>query len=162
MGHPRQKKPLNIKKYWPLVSILLFLAIIAASLLWPQVARPLAWTALCLGLGLAIFATLHRDHQPYKQGLIPRRALVRALVIDLSGLLLSTLAAITAASWAGRATAQAVWEISGLLWVMVLVSLAAGPAAGLGAGGLARFLWGRLFRPKRGAMHAPRRARQTS
>jgi hypothetical protein len=93
MSRPKQKKSLNIKKFWPLVSILLFLSIIATPILWPQISRPLAWTALCLGLGLAIYATVHRDHQPYQQGLIPRRALVRALVIDLSGLLLSTAAA---------------------------------------------------------------------
>ncbi len=162
MSRPKMKEPLNIKKFWPLISILLFLSVIAASILWPQTARPLAWTALCLGLGLAIYATFQRDYQPFKQGLIPRRAFVRALVIDLSGLLLSTLAAISAASWAGSAAARAVWEASGLLWAALLICLAAGLAAGLGAGGLVRFLWGRLFRPKRGAMHAPRRARQTS
>ncbi len=149
MSHPKQRKPFSIKKYWPVVSILLFLSIIATSVLWPQISRLLAWTVLCLGLGLAIFATVRRDYQPYKQGLIPRRAFIRTLVIDLVGLLLSTAAAITAASWAGRVTAQEVWEIAGLLWVTLLVSLVAGLAAGLGAGGLARFLWGRLFRPKR-------------
>jgi tellurite resistance protein TehA-like permease len=149
MSHPKQKKPLNIKKYWPVFSIFLLLAIIVTSLLWPQAARPLAWTALCLGLGLAIFATVWRDYQPYKQGLIPRRTFVRALVINLVGLLLSTLAAISAASWAGSAAARAVWEAAGLLWIALLVSLTAGLAAGLGAGRLVRFLWGWLFRPKR-------------
>lgn len=134
MSHPKQKRPFSIKKYWPLVSILLFLSIIATSILWPQISRPLAWTALCLGLSLAIYATVQRDYQPYKQGLIPRRAFVRALVIDLSGLLLSTLAAISAASWAGRVVAQAVWEATVLLWVTLLASLAAGLAAGMGAG----------------------------
>ncbi len=134
MNHPKQKKPLNIKKYWPLVSILLFLSIIASSLLWPLAAPPLAWTALCLGLGLAIYATVRRDYQPYKQGLIPRRTLVRALVIDLSGLLLSPGAAISAACWAGKAAAQAVWEATGLFWLTMLASLAAGLAAGRGPG----------------------------
>jgi len=162
MNHPKQKKPLNIKKYWPLVSILLFLSLIASSLLWPQTAPPLAWTALCLGLGLAIFATVRRDYQPFKQGLIPRRAFVRALVIDLVGLLLSTLAAISAASWAGRAIAQAVWEATDRLWAALLVSLIAGLAAGLAAGGLVRFLWGRLFRPRRETIHASGRAYRTS
>lgn len=150
MSRPKLKKLLNIKKYWPFISLLLFLSIIAASLLWPPAARPLAWTVLCLGLGLAIYATVRRDYQPYKQGLLPRRAFVRVLGIDLSGLLLSTAAAISAASWAGSAAARAVWESAGLLWVALLVSLAAGLAGGMGAGWLARFLWGRIFGPRRG------------
>jgi tellurite resistance protein TehA-like permease len=152
----------NPKRAKLFLSILFLLAIIIFSLLWPQAARPLAWTVLCLGLGLAIFATVRADYQPYKQGLIPRRSFVRSLVIDLVGLLLSTLAAISAASWAGSAAARAVWEAAGLLWVALLVSLTAGLAAGLGAGALVRFLWGRLFRSKRGTAHAHRRARQTA
>ncbi len=155
MSRAKRKKLLNIKKYWPLVSILFLLSIIASSLLWPQAARPLAWTALCLGLGLAIFATVRRDYQPYKQGLIPRRAFVCRLAIDLLGILLTTAAAISAASWAGRAAAQAVWDATALLWVTMLASLAAGLAAGMGAGGLARFLWGWLFRPRRDTRKLP-------
>ena len=146
MSRPRQKTPLNIKKYWPLVSIFLFLTIIASSLLWPPAARPLAWIVLCLGLSLAIFAAVRRDYQPFKQGLIPRRAFVRRLAIDLSGILLTTAAAISAASWAGRATAQAVWDATGLLWVTMLVSLAAGLTGGMGAGGLVRVFM-RMFVP---------------
>ncbi len=82
MSHPKQRKPFSIKKYWPVVSILLFLSIIATSILWPQISRPLAWTVLCLGLGLAIYATVRRDYQPFKQGLVLRRAFVRRLQVD--------------------------------------------------------------------------------
>ncbi len=150
------------KRLWYLFSFLPILFILAASLLWPQAARPLAWTVLCLGLGLVIYATVRRDYQPYKQGLLPRRAFVRALVIDLSGLLLSTAAAISAASWIGRAMAQVVWKTTSLLWVALLVSLAAGLAAGSGAGGLVRFLWSRLFPSKQGTVQSSKRAHQTS
>lgn len=110
---------------------------------------------LCLGLGLATYAIVRRDYRPYKQGLIPRRLFVRRLAVDLTGILLATAAAISAASWAGRVTAQAVWDATGLLWVTLLASPAAGLAAGMGAGGLARFLWGWLFRPGKGANKLP-------
>ncbi len=157
MSHARQKHPLSSKTFRLVFTVLFILALIATSLLWPPAARPLTWTTLCLGLGLAIYATVRRDYQPYKQGLIPRHAFVRALVIDLTGILLTTAVAISAASWVGRVTAQAVWEATGLLWVTLLASLAAGLAAGMGAGGLVRFLWGRSLRPRRGIVHASKK-----
>ncbi|MEW6587046.1 MAG: YitT family protein [Nitrospirota bacterium] len=49
------------KKSWFLLSLLIFLFITATSLLWPQAACPLAWTALCLGLGLAIYDRILHD-----------------------------------------------------------------------------------------------------
>jgi len=90
MSHPKRKKPLNIKKYWPLVSVLLFLSILASSLLWPQAARPLAWTVLCLGLGLAIFATIRRDVQTPRMKPIAHKLAFLAFVEEQIRALLPT------------------------------------------------------------------------
>ncbi len=43
----------------------------ASCILLAYASRPLAWTVLCLGLGLAVYATVRQEYQPYKQGLLP-------------------------------------------------------------------------------------------
>jgi hypothetical protein len=138
---------MHIKRILQFLLPILLLSLLASSLLWPSAARPLAWTALCLGLGLAVYAIVRRDRLPYQQGLIPRKAFVRRLVIDLSGLLLSTIAAIGVAGWAGRMTAQAVWNASSLVWAALLASLAAGLVVGAVVGLLMRRMWQLVTRP---------------
>ena len=91
---------------------------------------------LVLGLGAAVFFTVHKHIPPYKQGQLTRVNFTRNILIDILGLLLT----ISAASYLGGMMGK--WASAYGLWT----GLAVGMVIGFLAAWLVRKTWGRIMR----------------
>lgn len=139
-----------LERLWPILSILLTMAVLASIFVLPGATRLLALTAVLLSAGATILLTVRRHLQAHRQGRLSRRQLAARLAADLPGILLTMSAAIAAGAHVGRLASQwallaaeARWPGWGLA-SGVLVGIVAGLAAGGTAAALIRWLWRRL------------------
>jgi len=98
---------------------------------------------------MAIFLAVRPDWMHYRRRKITYRQLMKVIAINLTGLLLAFGTAILAGRWAGQSVSQLAWDAGWPEWAVIAAGILAGFAAGFAAGLLVRFLWGKLFEPKR-------------
>lgn len=127
-------------KYWPLISIALFLVLLAGLFFWPTQARPISQGILALSILLAVAFTSLKHWEAYQAGRLNRTQLARGLSLELLGLFLTMAVAMLAGSLASNWVAARLGPWPGLLAAL----LAAGLAGFLSALGLRR-LWGILI-----------------
>ena len=143
----------RIEKYWPLISLSLLLAILASLFFWPASIRPLSLIVMGTSLGAVIAFTIRRYVQAHREGKITRQRLVRGILVDVPGILLTMTAAILAGGEAGAYAGQVIgkaaesqragWGVPAGILAGMLVGILAGLIVGL----LARWIWGRLLKP---------------
>ena len=138
----------NLEKSWPIISIVFILAILASLFFFPSITRLLSLIVMCVGLMAIITFTVQRQVQLHHQGKITRQALARNIVVDVTGILVTMAAVILVAGKAGAYVSQAATKAWGVT-AGILLSLAAGLAAGFGVSLLARWGWGKLTKPRR-------------
>ena len=144
-----------LEKYWPLISILLTLALLDCLLFWPSVSPPLALVVVVLSIGMAILFSVQKHVRAYRQGMLDRPALTRNIFVDVFGTLMIIVAALLLVGRvaqvvglaAGRA-AESQWPGTGALLGM-LAGLLAGLPIGIGIALLVQMTWGRLVKHPR-------------
>ncbi len=145
----------TLEKSWPIISILLIIAILASLFFWPSITQPLSLIVMGAGLAAIITFTIQRHVQAHREGKITRQMLARNLVVDVLGILVTMTAVIASTSLstslvAGKAGAY-VGQAAGRAWGVtagVLSSLVAGLVMGFGVSLLVRWGWGKLTKPR--------------
>jgi hypothetical protein len=146
-----------IEKIWPLIIILLILAVLASLFFWPAITPFLSWTVIVLGIALVVTSSVRVQVRSYRQKLITRAALWRNILVEVIGIslaiALSLLMASRAATYAGRVVGAAVEKARPGMGPVagILAGLFAGVAIGLAIGLLVRWIWGSLTKPRRSA-----------
>lgn len=139
-----------IQKFWPFLSLLLLACVIVSLFIWPTITHGLALSALSLSAGIAIFLTVWRNWQAYKQGQLTRVRFATSLTIDIVGLLTVMVAVLFVAGLAGKFFGEMAWKASAAKWpgseqiVGVLAGSISGVAAGFGTGWVMRWVWGKV------------------
>jgi hypothetical protein len=123
------------------------LAIVTSLFFRPIISPVMAWALMLLGLGIVVFFTIQTNYRHYKHGHITRKVFVRKTIIDLTGLLLTTGAAILAGGRAVQIVGLLILRLTNLAWLGVIIGMLAAFAAGFGAGWLVRWLWQKVSRP---------------
>jgi uncharacterized membrane protein YoaK (UPF0700 family) len=76
----------TLEKYWSIISILLLLILIACLLFWPGVSHPLALGMLLVSIVMGITFSVQKHVRAHRKGQLDRPALVRNLVVEISGM----------------------------------------------------------------------------
>ncbi len=90
-----------LQKYFPLVSIVLLIALIASLFFYPSISSRVGIVLLIFGLGMALVFTYQKHIGSYKRGEITRLKFTRNILLDILGLLLTIAAASYIGSFAG-------------------------------------------------------------
>jgi hypothetical protein len=139
-----------LEKFWPIISLLLILALLVSLLFWPAPARSLSEIVLFVGIGMAVFFTIRRNWQAHQQGKITRARFVRSTILDLIGLALTMAAALwlggAAAAFSTRLAGQYAAQRAGASSLAVIAGLLAAVTAGFLAGWLVQHAWESLMK----------------
>lgn len=131
----------TLQNSWPLISILLLVALAAAIILVPSSAGIFIGLMLLLGPGMAIFFIVAREIWAYRAYQIDQAAMIRNIFFEVLGLLLAIALAILLVQVVIGLITSFVGGSSGLVIVMVTAML-----VGLGASWLIKVTWGELIR----------------
>ncbi|MGB7538827.1 MAG: hypothetical protein WBM17_09825 [Anaerolineales bacterium] len=143
----------SLEKYWPSISTVLLLSALVTLFLWPTIAKPIIWTVIILGIGVAVVLTVNRQYRKNLENRYGRAQMVKNIGIDAIGVILTIgcpiyLASLVA-SWIVPAIVQAV-ESSKQGWgtpVGILSGLLVGAVVGFAVGLIVRAIWTKLMRP---------------
>ena len=100
-----------LQKYWPYVSLILIVTLLASLLFWPSLSSPLGLIVLVLAVGLGIVFTIRKHWNAYKAGEITRTQLTRKIAVDVSGIFIT----ISLISFLGGLAGQYVGFLAGTL-----------------------------------------------
>ena len=89
------------QKYFPWISLTLFMALIVSLFIYPAASAPLSLILLLSSLGMALFFAVQKQVGPYRQGQINGLRFTRNVLFDILGLLLTIAAASYFGSLAG-------------------------------------------------------------
>ena len=140
----------NLEKHWPVISVLLLIALFASLWLWPEVQGPLSLAIIIVSVGMLIAFTIHRRVEENHKGLIDRSTMSRLIILDCVGILLVLASAMVVGSFVSRIVGTAVFNVlqaSSPQWaevVAMISSLLSALAAGIGVGWLVRSAWGKV------------------
>jgi hypothetical protein len=143
------------EKRWPLISLLLLLALLACLLFWPGVARPLGLTVLLVSLTASILLVTQKHVRAYRKGQLEWATLVRNLAVEISGVLLTFVAIWFVAGRVVQSVGLAVGTLADVRWpgsgtvAGLLAGVLVGLMIGLAVGGLVQTTWGRLVKHPR-------------
>jgi len=139
-----------LKKYWPYLSLILIIALLASLFFWPALSSPLGMTVLVLAVGIAIVFTVRRHWNAYKNGELTRAKLARNIAIDVLGILIT----ISLISFLGGLAGQYVGFLAGnaaeVRWpgvgavVGIITAILSAFVVGFGVRILMGWTWGRL------------------
>ncbi len=90
---------INLQKYYPLISAIFVLILIASFFLWPQNSGVFAIAIIILGFGMSLALIIQRNCDANAQSNVSRAVIIRNVTIDALGLIL----VICAAGFVGRA-----------------------------------------------------------
>ncbi len=137
----------TLEKSWPILSVVFILFILASLFFWSSITRLVSLIVMAVGLAAIITFTIQRYVQVHKQGKITHQVLVRNILVDVTGILLTMAAIILlagkASAYVGQAAAKS-WGVT----AGILLSLAAGLVVGFGVSLLVRWGWGKLTKPR--------------
>jgi hypothetical protein len=151
----------KLEKHLSIIFIILLLAILACYLLLPSLAQAFSWTIAVSGIVLMAIYFTRRNYISYRKGLVTRIALIRNIVFELIGIVIT----ISVAIWlAGKVLARVLPVVYIYVltvrpaWVPIagmLAGLIVALCVGLGVGLVMRLIWGmltgfvgKLFPPK--------------
>ena len=142
----------KLEKHLTIIFIILLLAILACFLLWPSMAQTLAWILALSGVVLTTVFIARKYYLSYQQGRITHKEMIRDIVFELLGIVVT----IGVAVWmAGKAMARiipAVYEATLSIrpgWVPiagVLAGLFVALCVGLGVGLVMRWVLRKLMK----------------
>ena len=138
----------KLERIWPFFSILLLLVILASLFLLPKATRLLSLLAMGLGLAAIIAFSVGKQVRACRAGKITRPALIRNIIVDVSGILITMAVVILISSKVTALAAQAAGKAWGVT-AGILSALGAGLAVGFGVGSLVGWGWGKLTKPGR-------------
>ena len=130
----------TLERYWPVVSILSVLALLASLFFWPSASATLAVLILILSLGMAILFIVRRQMQVYGAGQIDRADLFRNIFFEVLGFLLAMALAIVLV----QVVTATMTHFMGRSLVGFVIVMVAAVLTGLGASWLVQVTWGRL------------------
>jgi len=140
----------SLEKYWPLISILLLIVLLASLWLWPEMQGPLSLAIIIVSVGMLLAFTIHRRVEETRKGLLERSTMTRLIILDSVGILLVLTSAMIVGSYVSKAVGSWVFEMlqsSAPQWtevVAIISSLLSALAAGVGVGWLVRSTWVRV------------------
>jgi membrane-bound metal-dependent hydrolase YbcI (DUF457 family) len=149
----------RIEKYWPFISLLLLAVILAFQFFRPADIRPLSLIVMGVGLGAVIAFTTQRHVQAHREGKTTRQALVRDILVDVLGALLTMALVILAGGRAGVYAGQVIGREAEAIragWGIpagILAGVLAGLMVGFCVGWLVQKIWERMKKAK--ALAAP-------
>jgi ABC-type bacteriocin/lantibiotic exporter with double-glycine peptidase domain len=135
---------MNLQKYYPAISAIFILILIASFFLWPQNSSLLAIAIIILGFGMSLALIIQQNREAKAQSKLPRAVMVRNIAIDALGLILVICAASfvgrTISVWAGNVAMQSQpgWGI----FLVPVVGFSLAFATGWGM----RIIWGKVAR----------------
>jgi hypothetical protein len=140
----------NLKNLGLLISLFAISAILATTLLWPAGIRLLSLVLVFLGIVAVITITVRRDFLDYQHDKATAAGLVRNILLDILGILITmvvvTLAAVAVGAMVARFVGNAWGGTPG-----IVAALAASLLVGWAVGLLVRWIWRILtVRPRTG------------
>src|SRR5258708_2274809 len=144
----------TLEKNWPYLSILLLLILLAVPFVWPQTASLLGVIAVVISVGALVVFSVAGHVRAYRAGELDRAGLVRNILVDLPGLLLTMAAAALAGRAAGQFAGEAAGKAAENAWpgwgamTGVLAALLAGMVVGIIVGVLVKGTWGKLVKDR--------------
>jgi hypothetical protein len=127
-----------LEKHWLFISIPLLLILLAILIFVPSMSGAFSVAALLVSLGMAIVFIVRRQLKSYRSGKINRAGMLRNIIVEIFGLLLT----IALAFFVVRRLIELVNPSSGL-WEMG-IAIALSLLIGLVIGWLVKVTWGRL------------------
>jgi len=79
----------NLEKYWPFISILLLLILLAILIFMPSMSGTISVAALLVSLGMAIVFIVRRQLNNYRSGKTNRAGMLREIAVEIFGLLIT-------------------------------------------------------------------------
>jgi hypothetical protein len=132
----------NLLRYWPLLSIVMILALITGAIVMPDWANAIAMVAVILGPAIAAYSVIHKHLRLHRDESASKNRTARNILVESTGILLAMLlAGILGRYIAGIVAGQVNDELTKLI-----VSVLTGMSIGLAVGFLVRRAWGRLVR----------------
>ncbi len=129
-----------IEKYWPIISILLLLVLIAVLLFAPIVVGAFAIAMLILSLSIAIFFIVRRQMQVHRKNKIDRATMLRNIFFEVLGLSLTIALSVLLA----QIVARTISPLMGNGWLSIGIVFGLSMLGGVGAAWLVKVTWGRL------------------
>ncbi len=127
-----------VESRWPFLSILLLLILLAMLSFMPSIAGAFSIIMLVLSIGMATVFIVRRQLQAYRAGKIDHISMIRNIVVEVIGLLLT----IVLAALIVRSAAERMNLSSG--WTGIAIAIALSILIGLVIGWLVKVTWGRL------------------
>ncbi len=127
-----------LEKSWRFISILLVLVLVSALSFMPSNAGAFSIIMLVLSIGMATVFIVRRQLQAYHAGEINRAGLIRNIVVEIIGLLLT----IMLAALIVRSVAETMNPSSD--WMGTIIAVALSILIGMVIGWLVKVTWGRL------------------
>lgn len=142
----------TLEKYWPYLSILLLLTLLAVPFMWPASAGVMGMLAVALGVGALIVFSMHGHVKAYQAGRLDKAELAHNIAVDVPGLLLTMAVAAFAGRTAGQLAAEAAVKVIEANWpgwgvaAEILCGLLAGMLVGIAVGFVVKTIWGKLIK----------------
>jgi fructose-specific phosphotransferase system IIC component len=138
----------KLEKYWPFISILLILVIVASLFFWKSASRWISIVLIGLSVTAALVFVVRKYVQAQKQGKISLPLMWRNIIVDILGVLVSMATVILVAGKVAGVIAQPIGNTWGVT-AGILCALLAGLVAGFGINLMVRWAWGLLTRPRK-------------
>ena len=139
-----------LQKYWPYVSLILIVTLLASLLFWPSLSSPLGMAVLGLAVGIGIVFTIRKHWNAYQAGELTREQLSRKFAVDVSGIFIT----ISIISFLGGLAGQYIGFLAGnaaeVRWpgagavVGIIAAILSAFVIGYGVRLLVGSTWGRL------------------
>ena len=128
------------RKYALIISVLLFLSVLACVWLFPSYGLILTILFVLCGFVLASFPVVEKQRQLYLQGKISRKVYIRNILFDITGLLVALILAVLL----GRYIAGIATEQIGNDLIKMIAGIMIGLLIGIAVGTMVKNTWKRL------------------
>jgi fructose-specific phosphotransferase system IIC component len=138
----------QLEKYWPYISILLILAIVASLFYWKSATQLLSIILIGVSVVAVLIFVIQKQIQAQKQGKIYLTVMRRNILVDVLGVLISMAAVILVAGKVAGVIVQPIGNVLGGT-AGILCALVAGLVAGIGINLVVQWVWRSLTKPRK-------------
>jgi fructose-specific phosphotransferase system IIC component len=138
----------QLEKYWPYISILLILAIVASLFYWKSATQLLSIILIGVSVVAVLIFVIQKQIQAQKQGKISLTVMRRNILVDVLGVLISMAAVILVAGKVAGVIVQPIGNVLGGT-AGILCALVAGLVAGIGINLVVQWVWRSLTKPRK-------------
>jgi hypothetical protein len=138
----------QLEKYWPYISILLILAIVASLFYWKSATQLLSIILIGVSVVAVLIFVIQKQIQAQKQGKISLTVMRRNILVDVLGVLISMAAVILVAGKVAGVIVQPIGNVLGGT-AGILCALVAGLVAGIGINSVVQWVWRSLTKPRK-------------